>query len=114
VTLWGTGSPKREFLFSSDLADAVSIALEKYDGNLHLNVGTGEDLTIKELADLISKEVGYSGEIIWDHSKPDGTPRKVLEVSRMKNLGWKPKIELKDGIRKTIEYFRNVKGMVVA
>ncbi len=113
VTLWGTGSPKREFLFSSDLADAVSIALEKYDEDLHLNVGTGEDLTIKELADLISREVGYRGEIIWDHTKPDGTPRKVLDVSRMKSLGWKPKIELKEGIRKTIEYFRNVKGMVV-
>ena len=114
VTLWGTGSPKREFLFSSDLADAVSIALEKYDDDLHLNVGTGEDLTIKELADLISREVGYIGEIIWDHSKPDGTPRKVLDVSRMKNLGWKPKVELKVGIRKTIEFFKNVKGMVVA
>ncbi len=114
VTLWGTGSPKREFLFSSDLADAVSIALEKYDEDLHLNVGTGEDLTIKELADLISREVGYSGEIIWDHSKPDGTLRKVLDVSRMKNLGWKPKVELEDGIKKTIEFFKNVKGMVVA
>ncbi len=114
VTLWGTGSPKREFLFSSDLADAVSIALEKYDDDLHLNVGTGEDLTIKELADLISREVGYRGEIIWDHTKPDGTLRKVLDVSRMNNLGWKPKVELKDGIRKTIEYFKNVKGMVVA
>ncbi len=114
VTLWGTGSPKREFLFSSDLADAVSIALEKYDEDLHLNVGTGEDLTIKELANLISREVGYRGEIIWDHTKPDGTLRKVLDVSRMNNLGWKPKVELKDGIRKTIEYFKNVKGMVVA
>jgi GDP-L-fucose synthase len=114
VTLWGTGSPKREFLFSSDLADAVSIALERYDEYLHLNVGTGEDLTIKDLANLISREVGYSGEIIWDHSKPDGTPRKVLDVSRMKNLGWRPKVELEEGIRKTIEFFRNVKGMVVA
>ncbi len=114
VTLWGTGSPKREFLFSSDLADAVSIALEKYDEDLHLNVGTGEDLSIRDLASLISNEVGYSGEIIWDHAKPDGTPRKVLDVSRMKSLGWRPKIDLKEGIRKTIEYFRNVKGMVVA
>ncbi len=112
VTLWGSGIPKREFLFSSDLASAVSVALEKYDGDLHLNVGTGEDISIRELAKIIASEVGFSGDIQWDGSKPDGTPRKVLDIKKISDLGWKPEIDLASGIRMTIEDFKNSKGRV--
>jgi len=105
VTLWGTGSPKREFLHSSDLASAVLVAMEKYDSDLHLNIGTGEDLTIKELAEKVSTIAGFKGQTKWDSTKPDGTPRKVLDVSRLKALGWEPKISLEDGIRQTIQWF---------
>ena len=106
VTLWGTGSPRREFLHSQDLADATLLALEKYDSDQHLNIGTGEDLTIKELAELIAAQAGFTGEIQWDSTKPDGTPRKVLDVSRLKSLDWTPKIDLQSGIRSTIEWFK--------
>jgi GDP-L-fucose synthase len=106
VTLWGTGSPRREFLHSQDLADATLLALERYDSDQHLNIGTGEDVTIKELATIVATEAGFEGEINWDASKPDGTPRKVLDVSRLRRLGWSPKIELRDGIRSTIEWFK--------
>jgi GDP-L-fucose synthase len=105
VTLWGTGSPKREFLHSSDLASAVLVAIEKYDSDFHLNVGTGEDLSIKELASKVSKFSGFTGQTKWDNSMPDGTPRKVLDVSRLKALGWQPKVSLDDGIKETIQYF---------
>ncbi|MEY3736411.1 MAG: hypothetical protein RLZZ251_127 [Actinomycetota bacterium] len=106
VTLWGTGSPRREFLHSQDLADATLLSLERYDSDQHLNIGTGEDVTIKELATIVATEAGFEGEINWDTSKPDGTPRKVLDVSRLRGLGWSPKIELRDGIRSTIEWFK--------
>ena len=112
VKLWGSGTPRREFLFSSDLASAVSVALEKYDGDLHLNVGTGEDISIRELAKLIASEVGFLGDIHWDSSKPDGTPRKVLDIEKISDLGWKPEIDLASGIRMTIEDFKNSKGRV--
>ena len=105
VTLWGTGSAMREFMHSSDLASAVLLASEKYDSDLHLNIGTGVDLTIKELALRISKFSNFNGETKWDSSKPDGTPRKVLDVSRLKALGWEPKISLDHGIQETIAYF---------
>ena len=105
VTLWGTGSAMREFMHSSDLASAVLIASEKYDSDLHLNIGTGVDLTIKDLALRISKFSNFNGETKWDSSKPDGTPRKVLDVSRLKTLGWEPKISLDQGIQETIAYF---------
>ena len=105
VTLWGTGSAMREFMHSSDLASAVLIASEKYDSDLHLNIGTGVDLTIKDLALRISKFSNFNGETKWDSSKPDGTPRKVLDVSRLKALGWEPKISLDQGIQETIQYF---------
>jgi GDP-L-fucose synthase len=105
VTLWGTGSAMREFMHSSDLASAVLIASEKYDSDLHLNIGTGEDLTIKDLALRISKFSNFKGETKWDSSKPDGTPRKVLDVSRLKALGWEPKISLDQGIQETIQSF---------
>ena len=105
VTLWGTGSPMREFLHSSDLALAVILASEKYDSDLHLNIGTGSDLSIRELAQRIAKSAGFKGEIKWDPSKPDGTPRKLLDISRLKALGWAPKVSLDEGIQETIQYF---------
>ena len=105
VTLWGTGSPMREFLHSSDLALAVILASEKYDSDLHLNIGTGSDLSIRELAQRIAKSAGFKGEIKWDPSKPDGTPRKLLDISRLKALGWAPKVSFDEGIQETIQYF---------
>jgi GDP-L-fucose synthase len=114
VTLWGTGSPLREFLHVDDLAQAVVIASEKYDSSLHLNIGSGEDLSIKELASTVARAAGFSGEIHWDASKPDGTPRKVLDVSRIKALGWKPTITLEEGIASTIAWYKeaNAQGEV--
>ena len=107
VTLWGSGSPKREFLHTHDLAEAVFLASEKYDSEEHLNVGTGKDLSIKELAILVAKKAGFAGEIEWDASKPDGTPRKVLDVTRLRALGWEPRISLEAGIVETIQWFES-------
>ena len=114
VTLWGSGSPLREFLHVDDLAQAVVVASEKYDSNLHLNVGSGEDLSIKELATKVATAAGFRGKIEWDSSKPDGTPRKILDVSRMKALGWKPTITLDEGIASTIVWYKeaNARGEV--
>jgi len=114
VTLWGTGTPQREFLHVDDLAQAVAVASEKYDSNLHLNVGSGEDLTIKDLAEKVAAAAGFTGKIEWDSSKPDGTPRKVLDVSRVKALGWKPTITLDEGIASTIAWYKeaNARGEV--
>lgn len=106
VVLWGSGSPLREFLHVDDLAQAVLIASEKYDSSLHLNVGTGEDLSIKDLAGVVAKSAGFTGEIEWDASKPDGTPRKVLDVSRIRTLGWKPTITLEEGVASTIAWYK--------
>jgi len=106
VTLWGTGSPKREFLHVDDIVPGIMLAAEKYDDGMHLNIGTGEEQTIYELASLVSRLAGFEGSINWDSSKPDGTPRKVLDVSRIKNLGWKPLISLEEGITSTIEWFK--------
>lgn len=105
VTLWGTGAPRREFLHVDDLARAVVMASEKYDANEHINIGTGEDLTIKELAELIARLAGFTGTIAWDSSKPDGTPRKVLDVTKVKSLGWEPEISLEEGIASTIAWY---------
>jgi len=107
VTLWGTGSPRREFLHVDDLATATLLVVEKYDDGAHLNVGTGEDLPIADLASMISRLSGFNGKIEWDSSKPDGTPRKVLDVTKMKNLGWAPAISLEAGIASTIEWFKD-------
>jgi GDP-L-fucose synthase len=107
VSLWGTGSPKREFLHSDDLGRACLFLLENYDDDVAINVGVGEDIPIKELAELIQSTVGFNGEIEWDSSKPDGTPRKLLDVSRITALGWKPQISLEDGIRSTCEWFKS-------
>ena len=106
-TLWGTGSPKREFLHVDDLASAVVHLGKTYDSSDHLNIGTGEDLTIKELAELVAELAGFEGELAWDSSKPDGTPRKVLDVSKAKALGWAPKISLRDGIASTIDWYKD-------
>jgi GDP-L-fucose synthase len=105
VTLWGSGTPMREFLFVDDLAQAVLYALEnKLSGHLY-NVGSGKDITIKELAETIQKAVGHQGEILWDSSKPDGTPRKLMDVSKMKAMGWTYTTELDKGIEKTYNWF---------
>jgi GDP-L-fucose synthase len=114
VTLWGSGTPLREFLHVDDLAQAVVVASEKYDSNLHLNVGSGEDLSIKGLAEKVAAAAGFAGKIEWDSSKPDGTPRKVLDVSRIKVLGWKPTITLDEGIASTISWYKeaNARGEV--
>jgi GDP-L-fucose synthase len=109
VTLWGTGTPKREFLHVDDLAKAVLICLEKYDSDQHINIGSGEDLSIKDLALKVSKASEFNGEIIWDSTKPDGTPRKVLDVTKVKNLGWKPLISLDQGIIQTIQWYQENK-----
>jgi GDP-L-fucose synthase len=106
VTLWGSGSPRREFLYVDDLADAVLTSLERYDDDRILNIGTGKDVTIKELAEKIANFTGFHGEILWDASKPDGTPRKLLDVSRLSEIAWSPKTSLDDGILRTIEWYR--------
>ncbi len=105
VTLWGSGNPMREFLYVEDLAEAVVFSIEnKFADNLY-NVGTGKDLTIRELAEIIQKIVGHSGEIIWDSTKPDGTPRKLMDVSKMERAGWKAKTSLEEGIKRTYAWF---------
>ncbi len=101
VTLWGTGSPRREFLHVDDLADACVFVMARHHGNDLVNIGTGEDLTIRELAELIRSVVGYEGAISWDASKPDGTPRKLLDVSKLTGMGWKARIGLREGVEKT-------------
>ena len=106
VKLWGDGSPMREFLHVDDLAEACYTCMEKYDGEEHINVGTGEDVTIKELAETIVDVVGYKNDYECDASKPNGTPRKVLNVDKIKSLGWEPKISLREGIESTYEWFK--------
>lgn len=103
VVMWGTGKPKREFLHVDDLADACIFLMNHYDGKTALNVGTGVDISIADLAELIKNIVGYKGEIVHDYDKPDGTPRKLLDVNALKNLGWKAKISLKEGIYNTYQ-----------
>jgi GDP-L-fucose synthase len=105
VTVWGSGTPKREFMYSEDLAGACIFLLEKYNDDSHINVGTGTDLSISELAQTIAEVVGFEGEIHFDTSKPDGTPRKLLDVSKLSALGWQSSIELIEGIRKTYDWF---------
>jgi GDP-L-fucose synthase len=105
VTLWGSGSPLREFLHVDDLAKAIVLCLDKYDDSKQINVGSGQEVSIKDLAGKISKAVGFSGEIIWDSSKPDGTMRKILDSSKIANLGWKPLIALDQGIASSVEWY---------
>jgi GDP-L-fucose synthase len=109
VTLWGSGSPLREFLHADDLASACLFLLETYDDEIAINVGVGKDISIKNLAELISQVVGFDGGVEWDSSRPDGTPRKLLDVSRITALGWKPKIFLKAGLEHTyLSYLENL------
>ena len=105
VTCWGDGSPLREFMYVDDLADLCVFLMNNYSGNETVNAGTGKELTIKELTELVAKVVGYEGEILWDPSKPNGTPRKLLDVSKAAKLGWTYKTELEDGIRLTYKDF---------
>jgi len=105
VVLWGTGTPRREFLYSSDLARAVLVALGKYDSDHHLNIGTGMETRIMDLAQTVANLTGFEGVINWDKSRPDGTPRKVLDVSRLRHLGWEPLVSLQEGISETIRWF---------
>ncbi|MFV8360166.1 GDP-L-fucose synthase family protein [Flavobacterium sp. LS1P3] len=105
VTLWGSGTPMREFLFVDDMAQAVVFALENKLPDYLYNVGTGEDLTIKQLAETIQKITGHQGKIIWDATKPDGTPRKLIDTTKMHNLGWKHQVNLEQGIQKTYDWF---------
>ena len=105
LIVWGTGKPRREFLHVDDLASACLLLLEKYDSPEIINVGCGEDSSIRELAELICEVVGFDGELAWDTTKPDGTPRKLLDVSKIRALGWKPAIPLRDGIKRTYNWF---------
>ena len=105
LIVWGSGKPRREFLHVDDLASACLLLLEKYDSPEIINVGCGEDISIRELADLICDVVGFDGELIWDATKPDGTPRKLLDVTKLRALGWKQSIPLRDGIGRTYEWF---------
>ncbi|KAM7472885.1 hypothetical protein LguiA_011068 [Lonicera macranthoides] len=110
VVVWGTGSPLREFLHVDDLADAIVYLLENYSGLDHVNVGSGKEVTIKELAELVKEVVGFEGELKWDSSKPDGTPRKLMDSSKLANLGWVPKVSLREGLVNTYQwYLQNVK-----
>jgi GDP-L-fucose synthase len=108
VRIWGTGIPKREFLHVDDLSDACYFLLKNYNESGFLNIGCGEDITIKELAELIAFKVGFKGILIFDNSKPDGTPRKLLDVSKINKLGWMPKIKLSEGLEKTILEYNNL------
>lgn len=108
VTVWGTGSPLREFLHVDDLAKACVHLLKNYDDDIAINVGFGTDVSIRELADLIGKTVGFAGDIEWDNSKPDGTPRKLLDTTRLKDLGWLPSLPLIEGLRNTYESYKSL------
>lgn len=106
VELWGTGKPLREFLYVDDMADACVFLLEHYDGEQHVNIGTGRELTIAQLAELVKKTVGYEGEIVWNSDMPDGTPRKLADVSKLHALGWTHKVELEEGIKLAYDWFK--------
>ena len=105
VTLWGSGAPLREFLHVDDLAKAILLCMDNYDDSEHINIGSGHEVSIKDLASKISKSVGFTGEIIWDTRKPNGTPRKILDSSKITNLGWKPSISLDEGIISTVNWY---------
>ena len=110
IPIWGSGTPRREFLHTDDLADACLFLLENYDSPDVVNIGCGEDVTIRELAETVCDVVGFPGELVFDTSKPDGTPRKLLDMSKLFGLGWRPKIALRDGIRESYEWFLKTGG----
>lgn len=105
VELWGTGTPLREFLYVDDMADACVYLLENYDGEEHVNIGTGKEVSIRELAETVKEVVGYTGEIVWNKDMPDGTPRKLTDVSKLHGLGWKHRVELKEGVKLAYQWF---------
>jgi GDP-L-fucose synthase len=105
VTNWGTGNPRREFLHVDDMADACLHLLEHYDGPAQVNVGTGSDVTIREIAETVAEVVGYSGDTEWDTTKPDGTPQKLLDVSKLAEAGWTARIGLREGLESTVEWY---------
>ncbi len=107
VELWGSGTPLREFLYSDDMADACVFLLEHYQGLSHVNIGTGKEVTIRELAELVRKTVGYEGDIVWNKDMPDGTPRKLTDVTKLHELGWTHKIELEEGVKLAYEWFKD-------
>ena len=106
VLLWGTGEPKREFLHVDDLAEACLYLMRHYDGNELINLGTGKDISIQDLANVIRELTGYGGGIVWDSSKPDGTPQKLLDISKISAMGWKPRYSLREGIMQTLQWYR--------
>ncbi|MBP5624543.1 MAG: GDP-L-fucose synthase [Lachnospiraceae bacterium] len=106
VELWGTGTPLREFLYVDDMADACVFLLENYSGEQHVNIGTGVEVTIKELAETVKRIVGYEGETVWNKDMPDGTPRKLTDVTKLHNLGWKHKVDLEEGVKLSYDWFR--------
>lgn len=106
VTVWGTGNARREFLFADDMADACIFLTNNYSDERIINIGYGEDYTIKELVESIAEIVGYKGEIVWDTSKPDGTPKRILDSSRLFDLGWKPKVPLKEGLTRAVNWYK--------
>jgi len=114
VPLWGTGSPRREFLHVDDLAHACHMLLENYNSDEPINVGVGKDISIKELAELIRDVVGYQGELAWDPSKPDGTPRKLMDTSRLSALGWQPRISLREGVTRTYQWYQENEARLVS
>jgi len=105
VTVWGTGTPRREFLYVEDFADACIFILKNYSDSQFINIGCGEDISISEFAEIVAQVVGFRGNIVYDRSKPDGTPRKLVDISRLTTLGWKPSISLKEGLDKTYADF---------
>ncbi|MBO7334599.1 MAG: GDP-L-fucose synthase [Lachnospiraceae bacterium] len=107
VELWGTGAPLREFLYVDDMADACVFLLENYSGEQHVNIGTGVEVTIKELAETVKKIVDYPGEIVWNKDMPDGTPRKLTDVTKLHNLGWRHKVELEEGVKLAYDWFKD-------
>ena len=106
VELWGTGTPLREFLYVDDMADACVFLLENYSGEQHVNIGTGKEITIKELAETVRRTVGFTGEIVWNSAMPDGTPRKLTDVAKLHGLGWTHKVELEEGVKLAYDWFR--------
>ena len=110
VTVWGSGTPRREFLHVDDLADALVFLMHNYDGDQFINVGVGVDVSIRELAELVGRVVGFEGEIVFDTTKPDGTPRKLMDVSRLNALGWRARTALEDGVRATYEWYVETRG----
>jgi GDP-L-fucose synthase len=106
VTCWGTGAARREFLYVDDMADACEFLMNNYSDGQIINIGFGEDYTIKELVELVAEVTEYKGEIVWDTSKPDGTPKRILDTTRLFNLGWRPKISLREGLTKTLNWYK--------